>query len=310
VLDVGKLRQILAVRRHGSFARAAEALGIAQPSLSKSIARLEDELGVRIFARSATGSELTPVGELIAERGARVIAETEELIRDVALISGGEAGAVRIGIGAAVGNEFLPRFTVAVAVNHPNLRVHLEVSHRDRMIAMLSARELDIVICALGPESDDRRFVFSEILNFRGIAVASPSHPLAGKTGITVAELAKYKGAGTTGSFNNAAILGADKEELLSFYTTSHYDAVLPIVERGGATLLAPDFVVEPYLKSGRLVRLDIDRQIVVSMAAITTRAASHSPVLSSIIGHARAVGERLKSDRAALARHPVARPE
>jgi DNA-binding transcriptional LysR family regulator len=295
VLDVVKLRQILAVQQYGSFARAADALGIAQPSLSKSIARLEDQLKVKIFARSATGSELTPVGELIAERGARVIAETEELVRDVSLISGGEAGTIRIGIGAAVGNEFLPRFTVAVAVNHPNLRVHFEMSHRDRLLTMLSTRELDVAFCALSDALPDR-YVVSETMRFRGIAVASPSHPLAGKSRISIEEFSQHKSAGTTGSINNSALLGTEREDMLQFYTTSHYDAVLPIVENGGATLLAPDFVVRPHLRSGRLVQLDIVRDFPVSMGGITMRAASHSPILTSIIGHARAVGESLHS--------------
>jgi DNA-binding transcriptional LysR family regulator len=296
MLDAAKLRQVLAVQEHGSFARAAKALGIAQPSLSKSIARLEDELGVKIFARSATGSELTPVGELIAERGARVIAEAEELVREVALIAGGEAGAIRIGVGTGLRDAFLPRFTLAIALNHPNLRVHFELGHRDRLLPMLSARELDIVFCAADQVVDERRYVVSEILRFRGLAVASPGHPLAGKTGISVQEFAEHKSAGSTGSTNNAVILGAESEGLLLFYTTSDYESVLPIVERGGATLLAPDFVVRPYLRSGRLVRLDIEREIVIGMGAITTRAAGHSPILNSIIGHARAVGESLQA--------------
>lgn len=295
MLDIAKLRQILAVRQHGSFAKAAEALGIAQPSLSKSIARLEDQLEVKIFARSATGSELTPVGELIAERGARVIAETEELVRDVSLISGGEAGKVRIGIGAAVGNEFLPRFTVAVAVNHPNLQIHFELSHRDHLLDMLSARELDVAFCALSDPLPDR-YVISETMRFRGIAVASPFHPLAGRSRISVEEFSKYKSAGTTGSINNSVLLRAEREELLQFYTTSHFDAVLPIVENGDSTLLAPDFVVRPHLRSGRLVQLDLVRDFPVSMWGITMRAASHSPILNSIIGHARTVGESLQS--------------
>ncbi len=303
MLDVAKLRQIVAIRQHGSFAKAAGALGIAQPSLSKSIARLEDQLKVKIFARSPAGSELTPVGALIAERGARVIAETEELVRDVALISGGEAGMIRIGIGAAVGNEFLPRFTVAVAVNHPNLRIHFEMSHRDRLLTMLSTRELDLVFCALGADMDDRRYVLSETLRFQGIAVASPSHPLANKVDISVEEFSQHKSAGSAGSsINNVVVLEAESENLLLFYTTSHYDAVLPIVESGGATLLAPDFVVRPYLRSGRLVRLDLRRDYPVSMGAVTTRAAGHSPILNSIIGLARTVGVSLQSDQDALA--------
>ena len=62
------------MRDHGSFAKAAAALNMAQPALSKSIARIEDELRLTIFTRSSTGSELTPMGEMIAERAERVMA--------------------------------------------------------------------------------------------------------------------------------------------------------------------------------------------------------------------------------------------
>ena len=75
-LDIRDMRQILAITQYGSFAKAAEALGVAQPSLSKSIARLEDKLKVKLFDRSALGSALTPIGELIVERAARIVTES------------------------------------------------------------------------------------------------------------------------------------------------------------------------------------------------------------------------------------------
>jgi DNA-binding transcriptional LysR family regulator len=74
---------------------------MAQPALSKSIAKVEDELRLTIFTRTSTGSELTPMGEMIAERAERVMAATENLARDAALVAGGDAGAVRLGIGTA-----------------------------------------------------------------------------------------------------------------------------------------------------------------------------------------------------------------
>ncbi len=80
-MDIRSLQQVIAVRKHGSFAKAADALGVSQPNLSKSVARLEDELKLKIFDRTAKGSVLTPVGELIVERADAVIAETRDLRR-------------------------------------------------------------------------------------------------------------------------------------------------------------------------------------------------------------------------------------
>ena len=84
-MDIRSLQQVIAVRKHGSFAKAADALGVSQPNLSKSVARLEDQLRLKIFDRTAKGSVLTPIGELIVERADAVIAETRDLARDASL---------------------------------------------------------------------------------------------------------------------------------------------------------------------------------------------------------------------------------
>ena len=76
-VDIRNMRHLLAVREHGSFAKAAQVLQISQPSLSASISRLEDRLKVKLFERSAAGSFITPVGEFVAERASRVIAEVD-----------------------------------------------------------------------------------------------------------------------------------------------------------------------------------------------------------------------------------------
>src|ERR1700743_369045 len=104
------MRQVIAIHRHGSFAKAAEALGMSQPSLSRSISRLEGEVNIKIFERSASGSALTPVGELLMARLQRVVADTEALMRDATLFAGGEGGVVRIGISSALRGPFVQNF--------------------------------------------------------------------------------------------------------------------------------------------------------------------------------------------------------
>jgi DNA-binding transcriptional LysR family regulator len=285
-MDIRNLRQILALRQHGSFAKAARALGMSQPNLSTSVARLEDQFGVKLVDRTAAGSELTPVGELVADRAARVIGEMQRLVRDTELVAGGEAGLVRIGVGSALCSVFLPQFALAIARAYPKLRFHIEVNERDRLAPLLIERELDLIVCALSEDVTGGELVYTEVLECDGVALAAPAHALAGKRDISPAEFADHIGGGSSSrNFHNYQIMDLKQEpENSSFYTSNEYSALIPIAIDGRCTLIAPDFVAKPYLDSGELVRLDVAWSYSLSFVAVTTRASSLSPALRGIV--------------------------
>src|SRR6188768_2362518 len=151
-MDIRSLQQVIAVRKYGSFAKAGEALGVSQPNLSKSVARFEDELKLKIFDRTAKGSALKPIGELIIDRADAVIAETRNLARDAALLAGGETGIVRIGFSSSIWTAFATPLLQWVVGRHPNLRIHAEVAPAARLLPQLEARELDVVFVAQPPD--------------------------------------------------------------------------------------------------------------------------------------------------------------
>jgi DNA-binding transcriptional LysR family regulator len=288
MLDTAKLRQVLAIRDNGSFARAAEALGLTQPTLSKSIARLEDKMKVRIFHRTARGSELTPVGEMIAERAARVIAESENLVRDVSLVSGGDAGKIRLGVGSALGRDFLELFVVHLAREFPNLRAHIELGQSTNLLSLLARRELDLIFTVFSPDIDNEQFYFEDIARYETVIVARNDHPLAGRK-ISIAELSGFKAIGAEGPYSNKALLGGSAEDLVSFYTVNSYRVAIPMVSAGLATLLCPRVAVADLLSSGELAELDVGQELPsLRFGATVTRAASHAPVLKRLISEAR----------------------
>jgi DNA-binding transcriptional LysR family regulator len=297
-MDVRGLRQVVAIRQHGSFAKAAEALGLSQPSLSKSIARLEDELKLKIFDRSSQGSVLTPIGELIVERAERVIHETRDLVRDAALLAGGEAGGVRIGCTTSLQNAFLQPLVLRIAREHPKLRIHAELAASERLLPLLDARELDLVFSARPPPEGVASAYFVEpLLAAPAIFVASPTHPLAREPNISIERLSQFKCGGSHSPRSaNSSLLGLESDNL-DMYTASHYDILLPIVLAGEAVLLAPSFIVQKYLESGELVVLDVQWRLDVIFHAITTRAASFSPMLRKVCGYAHEVGDTLRDD-------------
>ena len=295
-MDIRSLRQVVAIRKYGSFARAADALGVSQPNLSKSVARLEDELKLKLFDRTAKGSALTPIGELIVERADAVIAETRDLARDASLLAGGETGVVRIGVTTPLTQPLATPLMERVANRHPGLRVHVEAAASARLLPLLESRELDVVFTGQAP-ADGGAYAVERFLETPAVFVAGPSHPLATERDITIARLAQFRcgGSQSPGS-SNAALTGVESENL-GWYTASHYEILLPIVLAGEAALLAPAFVVQPYLQAGEMVVLDVQWPHTSKFHFVTTRAASLSPIVREIREHARAIGAQLHDD-------------
>lgn len=296
-MDIRSLNHVLAIRKYGSFARAAEALGVSQPNLSKTVARLEDQLHLKLFDRTAKGSQLTPVGELIVERADAVIAETRNLARDATLLAGGETGGVRIGFSSSIWTAFATPLLEWLVSRHPRLKIHAEVAPAGRLVPLLQSRDLDVVLVAQPPDTGETAFVVEVIADAPSVFVASPSHPLAQERKISIERLAQFKcGGALASSSSNARRVGFESENL-GIYTASHYDLLLPLVVRGDLALFAPSFLVEPYVRAGQLVALDLDWQYDQKYHLVTTRGASYSPIVREIREQARVIGRQLRDE-------------
>ena len=290
------MRQVLAIHRHGSFVKAAEEVGVAQPTLSKSIARLEDELGLRLFDRTGTGAKVTPMGALLVRRAQSIIAEAERLDRDIELIAAGQIGEARIGLGPALRRIFLPRFAEALATRHPALRLRLDVETRERLVADLKAGSVDMVICARAPDLAGPDYVQTVILREPFVAVASPDHPLAGRDGITAEEFTRYPSAGAAQPYIlPAGAVDGGVSILQEPRIVCNDDSTLRrLAARGLVTVFANRHLVQGALESGELVALRLAWDVSVTVVAVTTRAASHSPILREVAALAEEVGRGL----------------
>jgi DNA-binding transcriptional LysR family regulator len=296
-MDIRHLRQILAIRDHGSFAKAAEALNVGQPALSKSMARIEDELRLTIFTRTSTGSELTPMGEMIAERAERVVAATQNLARDAALVAGGDAGAVRLGMSTPLKNTLLPRLLLKIVEAHPHLRLQIELGSSNRLLQLVQTRELDFALCAYDPSNSVLNFV--ETMRAELIIVASPSHPLAAERSISIERIAQFPCAGSSiPGYTASAFLGREAASgNLDAYMANDFDALMPLVCAGHAILIVPSFLVGEALRSGELVRLDVVWAATYTFGCYTTHPASFSPILARITGYAVEFGEAIQRE-------------
>ena len=97
-MDFQKLKHLLAVVEHGTFSRAAEAVNLSQPALSRSIQALETELGLPLLDRGTRRLRLTAYGACAVERARRMRHEETELQRELKRMHGGESGSLNIGL--------------------------------------------------------------------------------------------------------------------------------------------------------------------------------------------------------------------
>jgi len=143
-MDPRDLEYFVVVAEHGNVTRASEALGLTPTALSKSLRRLEAELGAKIVVRSPRGVRPTPVGTVLLGRARVVRLMFDEIRREAADLGGGRAGHLRIGAGPIV-CEDLSRVYTALQKETRDVTMEITIGDNDQLVPMLRAGELDLV---------------------------------------------------------------------------------------------------------------------------------------------------------------------
>jgi DNA-binding transcriptional LysR family regulator len=183
-VDLRKLRYFVAVAEQLHFGRAAEALHIAQPVLSRQIKALEDELKAQLFARDKRATELTPAGRQLLADARPLLANADALRRRVARAARGP-GTFTVG--------FMPGLIVTGAIRamldrHPQLTVDVLRTSWDDQTEVLHDGRADVSYIRL--PADQRGLRIRPLLAEPRVAMLPAGHRLAGKDAISIADLA------------------------------------------------------------------------------------------------------------------------
>ncbi|MBY8847376.1 LysR family transcriptional regulator [Saccharothrix sp. MB29] len=207
--DLDSLRLLVLVGELGSLGRAAERLGVAQPSASKRLATLERALGLVLVDRGRRGSVLTPAGVVVGERARRVLDEVAGLLEGAeALRSAREAG-LRVAASMTVAEHLAPGWIAELRRHRPELRVGLRVTNSETVVGLVRDGAVDVGFVeapgALAGLSTRRVAVDRLAL------VVAPGHPWARRRReLTAAELAavplvvRERGSGTRDTLDRA----------------------------------------------------------------------------------------------------------
>jgi DNA-binding transcriptional LysR family regulator len=141
--EIWQLRYFVAVAERLHFGRAAEALHISQPPLSRAIRALEERLGVALFARTRRRVALTPEGARLLEEARRTLGQLERTTLELRGIAAGEAGRLRIGFVSLADYGVLPSLLKAYKAARPGVSLALREMLSPEQAAALTAGELD-----------------------------------------------------------------------------------------------------------------------------------------------------------------------
>jgi DNA-binding transcriptional LysR family regulator len=188
-LRMRELRVFVAVMEHRSFRKAAAALHVTQPAVTKAIAAMEELLGVKLFDRVANGVEPTVHGTSFAPHARAIFSELRSAAQHLDIVSRGATGTLQVGTVPMPAAGFLPMAIGRLIKTRPNIFVSVVEAREPELADLLRKRSIDLAIVRLAqfPAADDLRIdaLFEETL----CVLAGRSHPLASRLRVTWKDL-------------------------------------------------------------------------------------------------------------------------
>lgn len=190
-MEMSALQAFVAVAEEGSFSRAADALFLTQPAVSKRISALEDELRAPLFDRMGRSVRLTEAGETLLPHARRVLGELEASRQAVADLQGRVGGRLRIGTSHHIGLHRLPPILRGYTAAYPEVELDLHFMDSEQACFAVDRGELELAVVTL-PRQPADTLVTERLWDDPLDIVVGPDHPLARAGAIDVATLAAH----------------------------------------------------------------------------------------------------------------------
>ncbi len=160
--ELRSLRYFLCVAEEKNMTRASERLRIAQPALSRQIARLESDLGLKVFNRTARGMELTEAGEILQRRAYAIMAQIAQAHHDVTAHAEKPQGVVVVGMPPTPGEFITPPLLSRVKAEYPEIELRFVEGFSNALEHKLSQGEIGLAVMHDAPLQED--IVTTELL--------------------------------------------------------------------------------------------------------------------------------------------------
>ncbi|MEV0096942.1 LysR family transcriptional regulator [Streptomyces sp. NPDC050738] len=188
-MDLQQMRYVVAVAETSNFTRAAERCLVVQSALSHQIARLERELGAKLFERTTRRVRLTPAGAAFLPAARQCLEAAERAVVDVAAAVGEVRGRLSVGLIPSVAAVDIPGALRAFRESHPEVRISLRVGGSDDLIEQVKEGVIEVAFLGLPTTARPEGVAGRELARDRLVAVVAPDHPLADASSVDLRRL-------------------------------------------------------------------------------------------------------------------------
>jgi LysR family transcriptional regulator, regulator of abg operon len=184
-MKLHQIRDLLAVAEKGSLRAAARQLGLAQPSISRSIRELERELGAPLLERQARGTVLTPTGKLFARRAGAAASELRRAREEIAQLHGEAEGSVAVGLSSVPLLALLPKALAPFTKRYPRIELRLLDGAFPSFEARLKDGGVDFYIGVAPEKRPGAELRMEKLFDNTRVVLARHDHPLANARSLT-----------------------------------------------------------------------------------------------------------------------------
>ena len=188
--SVRQIEIVRALAKHRHFGLAAEALGVTQPALTRSLKQIEDELGIKLFDRR--GVTPTLFGEIVLKHGERAVAEFDDLARELALAKGMEIGEVRLAVAPYPADISGERAVAILSERWPKLRIELKTANWTRVVNDVREGAVDLGFADVSEAEHDPELGVETLRTSQGVFYCRAAHELTRKGRLALADLFDY----------------------------------------------------------------------------------------------------------------------
>lgn len=293
MIELRELKHLLVLCEHRQFGSAAAALGLSQPALTKSIQRLERELGSRVVDRARTGVVPTPLGAEVLHRARHILSGAAELQREIELLSGASRGSLAIGIGPAMAESPVIDAIARMLDGRSGVLLQLRIDHWTQLSEWLLDRQLDLFIADLTAARRDDRFECRPLPPERLVWFCRAGHPLTGRNRVTRRDILKYPLATPRMPEWARDWFAAEADDATSspaapfenLIECESYSILKRFVLRSNSVSAALESTIAQETSSGVLVRLKVKApQLKTEAGIVTLRGRTLSPLAHALI--------------------------
>ncbi|MEI7871299.1 MAG: LysR family transcriptional regulator [Alphaproteobacteria bacterium] len=266
-IDLKLLQYAVVLAKHRHFGRAAAALHISQPTLSRNIAALEKQLGMRVFERSRRDVMATPVGDDVLRMADELVSRAEAISSSLQMVRDGRSGRLRVAAGVYVHDIAVRPAAIELIKASPSVRLELLEREWTAALAMLVMDRVDFAVLDVSALRGVPSLRVEPLGKLQGVYYCRAGHPLLKKTARRPEDVRPYpfvfssmsrEKIGLLEDIDSGFTVDSTTGDILPSIAVSSFSLGLEIVAGTDAISLGHISQLKDGIAAGRLALLDL----------------------------------------------------